>query len=182
MNQLEDHQHREFRGRLDRIQTTRSADLVDLLRMEPKLDPIEQASLHFARNSIYPLSILGAFILGMLSVVIGQFVRINLIGIGQPDQLWLAVADLVMATMIIFSIKNMFHLPLKELVTAQTIGIVLMFLTLHNFVHLAPFPFAILMSPEWVDGIVNQSHLGTLRLGSVEIPIMDMSAQADTRF
>ncbi len=180
MNHSEDYQKREFQGRLDRIQTSRSSVLLDLLRLEPGLDPIEQASLQFAKNSIYPLSLIGAFLLGMLSVVIGQFVRVNLIGVGQPDQLWLAVADLIMATMIIFSIKSMFHLPLKELVTAQTLGIVLMFLVLHNFVHLAPFPFAVLMSPEWVDGVISSSHIGTLRLGTVEIPVFS-SAFAETK-
>jgi hypothetical protein len=175
MSQVEDYQKREFQGRLDRIQSTQSMLMLNLNRLQPNLDPIEEASLHFAKNAIYPLSLIGAFLLGMLSVLIGQFVRVNLIGVGQPDQLWLAVADLIMATMIIFSIKSMFHLPLKELVFSQTIGVVLMFLTLHNFVLLAPFPFAVLMSPEWVQLIQDGTHLGTLRLGTVEIPLIGLS-------
>lgn len=174
MSQVEDYQKKEFQGRLDRIQSTRAMFLLNLNRMQPILDPIEEASLHFAKNAVYPLSLIGAFLLGMLSVVIGQFVRVNLIGVGQPDQLWLAVADLIMATMIIFSIKSMFHLPFKELVTAQTLGIVIMFMTLHNLVLLAPFPFAILMSPEWVQAIQDSCHFGTLRLGTVEIPLIGL--------
>jgi hypothetical protein len=177
VSQIENAQKREFQGRLDRIQSTRAMLLLNLNLnlMKPRLDPIEEASLHLAKNAIYPLSLIGAFLLGMFSVVLGQFVRVNLIGVGQPDELWLGIADLIMATMIIFSIKSMFHLPLKELVTAQTFGIILMFSTLHNLVLLAPFPFAILMSPEWVQGIQDAAHLGTLRIGTMEIPFMGLS-------
>ena len=175
MSQYEDFQKREFKGRLDRIQSSRAMLSLNIERMKPNLDPLEEASLHLAKNAVYPLSLIGAFLLGMLSVVIGQFVRVNLIGVGQPEQLWLGVADLVMASMIIFSIRNMFHLPIRELMFAQTVGIVLMFVTLHNFVLLAPFPFAILMSPEWVQSIQDNMHLGTVQLLFWEVPVIPTS-------
>ena len=179
MRQYEDYQKQEFQGRLDRIQSSRTLFLNNLQSVSPNLDPIEEASLQLAKNSIYPLSLIGAFLLGMLSVLIGQFVRVNLIGAGHQDQLWLAVADLVMATMIIFSVKNMFHLPIKELIPAQTVGVMLMFITLHNFVLLAPFPFAILMSPEWVQSIQDGTHLGTLRVGTMELPFTSLFGGSD---
>lgn len=179
MSQIESYQKQEFQKRVERIQDAHSMLLTEMARMKPQLAPVEEASLKFMRNAVYPFSIIGAFSLGMFSVLVGQFVRVNLIGSGNTEVLWMAVLDLIMATMIIFSIRNMFRLSIKELMTAQTIGIVVMFLCLHNFVHIAPFPFALLMSPEWVEMITTESNFGTLRMGSFEIPVSSLFKSED---
>ncbi|MEP5759682.1 MAG: hypothetical protein ABJ327_10355 [Litoreibacter sp.] len=171
VNISDSYQKQEFQERVERIQDTHAHLMQEMARMKPQLTPVEEMSLKYARNAGYPLSIIGAFALGMLSVLVGQFVRVNLVGLGNQDNLWLALADLAMASMIIFSVRNMFRLPIKELLTAQTIGITVMFLCLHNFVHVAPFPFAVLMSPEWVDAIRMDTHFGSIRLGTFEIPV-----------
>lgn len=131
------------------------------------------------QNARYPLSLAGAFVLGLVAVLIGQFVRVSLIGFGEQDHtsLFVASADLLMASAIIFALKNLFHMPTKELLMAQTVGMILMFVLMHNLVHLAPFPFELLFSKEWVEMIEDTTGLWTIRLGTIDVPLIEHESQ-----
>lgn len=102
-------------------------------------------------NVLYPLSLIGAFIIGTISIVLARLARYHLFGsglTGENADLWLII-DGIVAMGIVISLRSVFRSKGKTLEAAKALGIVAMALTMHNFVHLNPNLFNTIFSPEW---------------------------------
>lgn len=112
------------------------------------------AGLPDYRDSLrYPLSIIWAFVVGLIAVFAARYIRYHLTG-GS-----LSGGDSADITMIIdagiagatgFALKGLLSLESKTLQLAQNIGVAVMVVMMHNLVHIAPAPFSWMFSPEWV--------------------------------
>ena len=110
----------------------------------------------FLDNVLYPMSIIGALIVGAFAVFATRFIRFHMLGgelTGENADLWMIV-DSVIAIGIVISLRSVFRFGGKALETAKTVGIVVMLLTMHNIVHIAPGFFGSVFSPEWTEEVV----------------------------
>ena len=103
-------------------------------------------------NLGYPASIIGACLLGLLTVVMSRYVMFHLNGAPDPN----ADADMTMlidgglALAIAFVLRSAFHLTTKEHLAAKTVGIWIALTCMHNLVHAYPTVWSNAFSPEWV--------------------------------
>lgn len=103
-------------------------------------------------NLGYPASIVGACLLGLITVVMSRYVMFHLNGAPDPD----ADADMTMlidgglAFGIAFVLRNAFHMTAKEHLLAKTVGIWIALTCMHNLVHAYPTVWSHAFSPEWV--------------------------------
>ena len=115
------------------------------------------AGLPSLRSTVgYPASIVLAFFLGMLAVLITRYVRFSMTGsdlTGEDADITMAI-DAGLALAIGFVLKQMFRLSGKVQETAKTIGIFAMICVMHNLVHTWPGAFEIAFSPEWVSDVI----------------------------
>ena len=110
-------------------------------------------------NILYPMSIIGAFLIGAFAVLLTRFIRFHMAGgdlTGENADIFMII-DTVIAVGIVISLRSVFRFGGKALETAKTVGIVAMVLTMHNFVHLAPATFGKVFSPEWSEQIVENT-------------------------
>lgn len=108
-------------------------------------------------NILYPMSIIGAFLVGAFAVFVTRFVRFHMMGgelTGENADLWMVV-DGVIAVGIVIALRSVFRFGGKALETAKTVGIVAMILTMHNFVHIVPGFFGAVFSPAWTEQIID---------------------------
>ncbi len=108
----------------------------------------------------YPMSIVGAFVIGMLAVLITRWVRYTLAGgtlSGEDADITMAI-DAGLALAIGFVLKQMFRFSGKIQETAKTMGIFAMICVMHNMVHLWPGAFELAFSPEWVTDVVETTE------------------------
>lgn len=107
-------------------------------------------------NVLYPMSIIGAFMVGVFAVFATRFIRFHMLGgelTGENADLWM-ILDSVIAIGIVISLRSVFRFGGKALETAKTVGIVAMILMMHNFVHIAPGFFGSVFSPEWTSEVI----------------------------
>ncbi len=123
----------------------------------PRQRPSEPVKLNDWRENIkYPLSFVGAFLIGMVSVFIARFVRFHTTGGGLTDELGgelFLILDGAMALAIGFALRMAFNIHGKEHVMAKTAGILALGTTMHNLVHMQPELWAAMFSPEWVEEV-----------------------------
>lgn len=103
-------------------------------------------------NLGYPMSILGAFLLGMLAVFAARYARFHIMGgsmVGEDADIAMMI-DGGLAMGVGFLFRSMFNFQAKEFVTAKTFGIVAMICVMHNLVHWAPEAFAVLFDVDYV--------------------------------
>lgn len=108
-------------------------------------------------NILYPMSIIGAFLVGVFAVFLTRFIRFHMMGgelTGENADLWMIV-DGVIAVGIVIALRSVFRFGGKALETAKTVGIIAMILTMHNFVHIVPGFFGAVFSPEWAQQIID---------------------------
>ncbi len=112
----------------------------------------QSASREIAGNLAYPLSLAGAFVLGLLSVVLARYIRFHLADGAAGEQttdIDLAItAGLGMAAS--FVLAQVFRLSSKEHTGLQAVGVFIGICTFHNLAHWAPAPMATVFSPEYV--------------------------------
>jgi hypothetical protein len=128
-----------------------------------------------ARNSLYPLSLLGAFGLGLLAVALGRYARFHLAG----AQAQLEDADLEMALtggigiMLSFVLAQMFRLTSKEHKGLQAAGVFAMVCAFHNLAHWAPGPMAMAFSPDWVAAVQAEAPPNSAKFRGVYFPLFE---------
>lgn len=143
-------QQDQFQQRLDRIrqQEQRSGVPSPL----PGRGTPPAAGREIAANALYPLSLAGAFLLGLLAVGLGRYIRFHLADGAAGDQtsdmdLLITVGFGMAAS---FVLAQMFRLSSKEHVGLQGIGVMVAVCTFHNLFHWAPGPMAAVFSPGYV--------------------------------
>lgn len=142
-------QQDQFQQRLDRIrqQEQRSGAPSPLPGRTPPA-----AGREIAANALYPLSLAGAFLLGLLAVGLGRYIRFHLADGAAGDQtsdmdLLITVGFGMAAS---FVLAQMFRLSSKEHVGLQGVGVMVAVCTFHNLFHWAPGPMAAVFSPGYV--------------------------------
>lgn len=136
---------------------------------QPKAKPAKQVSPvpSVWENLGYPMSIVGAFLLGVLAVFASNYAMFHLFGAdgGLEDPLFTMVGNGVLAAGLSFVLRNAMKFEGKEFATANTAGIILMVASIHNLFHFAPEPMAVVYSAEHVAMMVDTSVPYSLNYG-----------------
>ena len=146
-------QQDEFQERLGRIvaQGQRTgAPMSDYGRTTPR-KPVSTRN-DLAVNLLYPLSLAGAFLLGILAVGLGHYARFQIADGAAGGQT--TDVDLMITLGLGFAISlvlgQAFRLSSKEHIGLQGIGVFVAVCTFHNLFHWAPGPMAAVFSPAHV--------------------------------
>lgn len=146
-------QQDEFQERLNRIlsQGQRTGAPAPAYGRTTPQNPAPTGS-EIAVNLLYPLSLAGAFLLGLLAVGLGRYIRFHLADGAAGDQT--ADTDLMITAglglAVSFVLAQLFRLSSKEHVALQGIGVLAALCTFHNLFHWAPEPMAQVFSPGYV--------------------------------
>ncbi len=162
----------DFQARLARINKgeVHAADGV----VVPERREVEDVKLTggLLENALYPLSIAGAFLLGIMAVFFSRFSRIHLLGTADPetDIMLALVADGAMALAIGFMFKQAFKMEGAEWISAQTMGVTVMVASMHNLFHIDPVLMSLIFTPEYVDSVLSYTEFRTLMAGGYLVP------------
>lgn len=107
-------------------------------------------------NFKYPAAIFGAALVGMLAVLISRYVRFQLLGgslAGEDADITMMI-DGAIAAVCSFALFGMMRFSGPEFKAAQSVGIAVMILGMHNLVHAAPTVFNLTFSKNWTDEVV----------------------------
>lgn len=103
-------------------------------------------------NVLYPVSMLLAVAIGLLSVIAARYAQFHLLsdstGDLSPDIIM--VGEFVMATCVGMVLRIALAVQGKDKLMAQTAGVWAGIVGLHNLVHMMPDLFQTLFSAEWV--------------------------------
>jgi len=107
------------------------------------------------RNVLYPVSFVGAFVLGVISVVVSSAVRFHFAAVPTAEQLNAAGDSQMILGGIIAMIASMgfamlFRLNSRVLTPAQSAGVLAGVSTLHNLAFWVPDLATQLFTPDWV--------------------------------
>jgi len=128
----------------------------------------------------YPMSIVGAFLIGMLAVLITRWVRYTLAGgtlTGEDADIMMAI-DGGLALAIGFVLKQMFRFSGKVQETAKTVGIFAMICVMHNLVHILPGAFEWAFSPEWVTDVIETTEPKSILFRGISFVVGEGQEQA----
>lgn len=129
-----------------------------------------------ASNSLYPLSLLGAFALGLFGAALGIYARFHLMtgkdGLTEDADLEMALSGGV-GLMLAFVLAQIFRLTSKEHRGLQGVGVFVMICGFHNFAFWAPAPMAALFSPAYVAAIQIDAPPNSAKFRGVYFPIFD---------
>lgn len=162
----------DFQARLNRISNGEALVAEGLVYTPRTEEPDIKLTGGLMENAVYPLSLIGAFFLGLLAVFFSRFARVHLLGGADPesDMMLALVADGAMAMALGFMFKQGFKVEGKEWVAAQTFGVSVMVASMHNLVHLFPYTFALIFTPEWVELVLSYTELRSLQIGGRAFP------------
>ena len=154
---------------------------VDEEKVRKKKSKRAAAGLPSMRETVgYPASIVLAFFLGMLAVLITRYVRYAMAGsalTGEDADITMAI-DAGLALAIGFVLKQMFRLSGKVQETAKTLGIFAMICVMHNLVHTWPGAFEIAFSPEWVSDVIETTQPQSILFRGVSFVVGESADQA----
>lgn len=104
-------------------------------------------------NLGYPASIVGACILGLISVVLARYCMFHINGAPDPgaDADLTMIIDGALAFGIAFVLRMAFYMSDKVHLAAKTVGIWIALTCMHNLVHDFPGVWATAFSDEWVE-------------------------------
>ncbi len=131
-------------------------------------------------NAVYPLSLIGAFCVGLFAVALGYYARFQLMT-GQAE---IEDADLEMAlsgaigVALSFVLAQMFRLTSKEHKAMQSAGVFAMVCAFHNFAFWAPEPMKLLFSPSYVARIQTEAPPNSARFRGAYFQLFDKTKAA----
>lgn len=152
-------QKQEFQERLQRISGSNAATG----------KPVK--ILNWRENIRYPAQIIGAFLLGMIMMLLLRYMRFHLMpvdpqaGVSISD----AIVDLVLVVAGGWAIRQLFHLEVKAFQSAQMVGAFAMASLMHNFVYLAPELFDQVFSPEWTAHVIATTEPSSFQFGELSL-------------
>lgn len=141
----------------------------------------QSKSREVAGNAAYPLSLVGAFGLGLFAVALGYYARYQLMA-GQAE---LEDADLEMALSgvigiaLSFVLAQMFRLTSKEHKAMQSAGVFAMVCAFHNFAFWAPGPMTVLFSPDYVARIQSEAPPNSARFRGTYFALFEDGSVAE---
>ncbi len=117
-----------------------------------------------ARNAAYPLSMIAALLLGMISYAAGRLLQFRLNGMPDPtiNPNTVMVSEAVIGFAIAVVTGFLLHLRGKELTSVKSAGVVMGSLFFHNVVHAFPQLFEMAFSPMWVSRVLTTTEAGSL--------------------
>lgn len=160
-----------FQDRLNRVAEARAP--IEAAKPQVDLTP------DWKTNIRYPLSLVGAALLGMLAVFIARYARFHLTGgaLTGDDADLTMIIDGGLAAGCSFLLFGLLRFDGAEYKLAQTVGIVVMVCIMHNFVHAAPAVFDIVFSPEWTQDVIAYTEPKSILFRGVSF-VLDPEAAA----
>lgn len=130
-------------------------------------------------NILYPMSMIGAFLVGVFAVFLTRLGRFYLLDgslTGENADLWM-VFDSVIAIGFVIILRSVFRAKRKALEVAKAIGVIATVLTMHIFVHMMPGFFSSVFSPEWTQQVIatTEKNAALTHQFSVTVPIVEVS-------
>jgi len=138
----------DFHARLNRVADARAP----FEQAKPYVSPIPDW-----RDTVrYPVTIIAAFLVGMLAVFVSRYIRFQVLGTGlagdDPDIAMLIDAALAGAlSFLVFGLLRAEGFAVKAV---QTVGIMAMVFGMHNIVHAVPTAFSMTFSESWANEVV----------------------------
>jgi len=175
----------DFKARLDRIRDRTGQTVMMVGQDEQYVIPRKVFAQttragEVATNLMYPASLLGAILLGMLAVAISQYVRFQLMA--GPDALTDPMTEALMVgglgLVASFVLSQAFKLTSKEHRSLQGAGVFLMVCTFHNLSHWLPGPMSVIFSPAYVQLTVATSQPNTFRISGGNSAIAEAAQSA----
>lgn len=135
--------------------------------------PTVSALPSFRENARYPARIVGAFLLGLVAVLISRYVRYHMNGgaLGGEGADVSMILDGTMAAATGFALRQAFKFEAKVFLSAFNVGVTAMILLMHNLVHVAPEAFGVAFSDEWVQVVIEQTEPNSILFMGDSIPI-----------
>ncbi len=173
----------DFLARLDRIRAKEGQQTLMVGQDEQVIIPRKEfkqqsRSAEVATNALYPLGLFGAFLLGVLGVALGYYVRFQLLGdveqLQDPGIELIFIAGIGLVTSFILS--QAFRLTTKTQRSLQGMGVFLMVGVFHNFSHWLPDPMGMAFSPDFVQTTVANTPANSFRFGQSYFPLFDQPA------
>lgn len=131
----------------------------------------------WSENLAYPLSFVGAFLVGLFSVFISRYVT-SQINDGAADDLDLTlIMDAVVAFGIVFVLRTALHMTSKEHIACKTAGIWVSLTMMHNLVHAYPAPFTAVYTKAWVEQITSVTEPKSFFFRGYTFPFSDKTAK-----
>lgn len=111
-------------------------------------------------NLGYPASIVGACLVGLLTVVASRYIIFHMNGAPNPgdDPDITMIIDGALAFGLAFMLRTALHMKLKEHLAAKTVGIWIALTCMHNLVHAYPAVWAKGFSPAWVASVTEMTE------------------------
>jgi hypothetical protein len=178
--------HDEFSARLNRIKAGQGQSLLMVGQAEQHVIPLKEVNQisrrqEIAHNAMYPASLLGAVLLGMVAVAVSQYIRFQLMnGASEhpdPGTEMLITGGIGIAAS--FVLSQAFRLTSKEHRSLQGIGVFLMVCAFHNLCHWLPGPMSVAFSADYVRTTIDASPPNSLRFGARYFPLFDSGAPVD---
>ncbi len=176
----------DFQARLDRIRVNNGQSVMMVGQDEQYVltrKEIVQTSRgrEISGNLVYPASLLGAVVLGMVAVFASHYIRFQLMAgavqSADPATEMLVVAGIGLAAS--FVLSQAFKLTTKEHRTLQGIGVFLMVCLFHNLSHWLPGPMSLAFSPEYVQTMTLGSPPNSFQFRGTYFPLFDTARPED---
>ncbi len=144
---------------------------------EAKQVPVRLTS--WRENIKYPLSIVGAFLIGMFSVFLVRYARYHLLGgslVGADADITM-VLDASLAAAFGFLLRFSLNFIEQEYVLAKAAGIAVMVGAMHNLAHWAPSPMSVVFSPDWVAQTQSQTEGNSILFRGASFVLMEFEQE-----
>lgn len=132
-------------------------------------------------NALYPLTLVAAFLLGLLATALGRYARFQLWAgqeaMGDDADLEMAISFGI-GLMLSFVLAQMFRLTSKEHKGLQGMGVFVMVCGFHNFAHWLPGPMAVLFSPAYVADVQTNAPANSAKFRGAYFPLFDTGSAA----
>ena len=125
----------------------------------------------YAENVSYPLAILACFLIGFVTIVFLRWIKFQLSGEIDANA-GLGIVDALLIGGMTMAMREVMNFRQAALTAGNVLGLCVGMLTIHNFVHILPGPFAWMFSQDWVDVMNYETAFPSLMFGATNIPLL----------
>ncbi len=168
-----------FANRLARLGETH-AQRQDIQSLNAKT--AQGSKPEWVSNLGYPASIVGACIVGLLTVVASRYIMFHINGTPNPndDPDMTMIIDGALAFGLAFMLRTALHMKLKEHLAAKTVGIWIALTCMHNLVHAYPAVWSKAFSPAWVASVTEMTEPSSFFIRGMSFKINGQSSTEDS--